>query len=93
MSKRTTESSCQMVMIPDFVLVFDIFSILTWVEFIGPMTEATLHCIIEVIDVLMQTDEAFVVVVISDSVFLELDHTGDELLLTVGPVYYAIKFL
>ena len=74
-----------MVMISHFVLVLDILSILAWIIFEGTMTEATLHCSIELHCVLWCHDESLVVVVVIHCLLLELDHAVDELLQQSGP--------
>ena len=89
----TTESSCQVVRIPHFVLVLDILSLLARVIFERSMTETTFHCAIVIIDVLWCHDESFFVVVVVHCLLLKLDHTGDEPLHTVGSVDDAIRFV
>ena len=41
--RRKSNSSSHVVVIPLFILVFDILTNLTWIEFEARMTEAALH--------------------------------------------------
>ena len=43
----TRETSSQVVMITYFFFVYNILTILPWIEFEWPMTESTIHCAIE----------------------------------------------
>ena len=89
----TTESSCHVVMIPHFVLVLDILSILSWIIFEGPMTETIFHCAIVIIDVLWCHDESFVVVVVIECLLFELDHGVYELLYAIRTIDHTIRFI
>ena len=53
----------------------------------------TLHCAIEVLDVLWCNDESFFIVVIIERLLFELGHAGDELLHTFPSMEGAIRFI
>ena len=71
------------VVIPHFVLVSDILTILPWILLEGSMTESTVHCAIEFDVVLGGHYDAFVVILIVERLHLELADTRDEHLHTV----------
>ena len=80
-------------MVPHFVLVLDLLSLLAWIIFEGPVTESTIHCASELDGVLWCHDKSFVVVAVVHCLLLKLDRAVYELLHTVGSVDHTIRFV
>ena len=84
------KSSSHVAVIPHFIIVFDILSVLPLIIFEGALSEGALHCAIEFHLVLVCPEESVIIVVVIGRLLLELAHSLDELLHTVRAMDDAI---
>ena len=87
------KSSCNVVVMTHFFFGLDILTLLVWIEFKSSITDATLHCAIEIVNVLWCHDEAIIIEERIDCLFLDLAHTQDEPLPRAISGDYAIRFV